>query len=583
MSVYYPSYNTTGITSGLTSGLTSTLLNQSLQTSLSQIAATQLLSQLSNSSCGNMNNTCADGYSLYVPCLKNITRGTEVCFDFYVGDNVTQTELDTRKLDEEDGALSLTLSGVYGCEYKTYTYPEDIESQQTYNDKLIFSDDFSELGVSHLVVSYKDINKMDDVEPDFEPDITGKSGYFYNGETITLTANDTETHFFVGWVNVNEEDLSDGNTIDDIITSKEKIYTINNIEEDTEIIALYRKRKVYRVRVAFENRHSYFRVRYNDRNKMLSDKERDYVHILEGHSFIVTCNPLTIDTYVKENGEFKKDENDKYIVENTYTYNFISWKDNREDSCHRTREMIAGDDNPYYKYDTRFEGDEETIALEARCSSDRVLKEDSLNGEPNTIENPTQNEFFTNLPEECEINSESITESEFEYEDSELWDFQENIKQLFIGTNGCVKISKGGYLETTNLEIVDGVKIKFKIKPIETSSISIIINEQEQSKDFKQTEEFEDVEFYFSECTNSNIIIKVNDGEVYLDDFEVYEEEIIDKGLMKLCVPPEDTLKMYRGILKAGGVIMVGGQTFGIPETTIGNINNLKPININYE
>lgn len=47
-----------------------------------------------NSSCSSGPNMCQDGYSLYVPCIKNITRGQQVCFDLYIADNSTQDTLD---------------------------------------------------------------------------------------------------------------------------------------------------------------------------------------------------------------------------------------------------------------------------------------------------------------------------------------------------------------------------------------------------------------------------------------------------------------------------------------------------------
>ena len=41
---------------------------------------------IGTNSCDNGPSYCAEGYALYFPCLKDITKGQDVCFDFYVAD-----------------------------------------------------------------------------------------------------------------------------------------------------------------------------------------------------------------------------------------------------------------------------------------------------------------------------------------------------------------------------------------------------------------------------------------------------------------------------------------------------------------
>ena len=41
---------------------------------------------IGTNSCDAGTQYCADGYALYFPCLKDITKGQDVCFDFYVAD-----------------------------------------------------------------------------------------------------------------------------------------------------------------------------------------------------------------------------------------------------------------------------------------------------------------------------------------------------------------------------------------------------------------------------------------------------------------------------------------------------------------
>ena len=46
---------------------------------------TNFLNTIYNASgCGVSTNYCGSGYSLYFPCLTEITRGQNICFDFHI-------------------------------------------------------------------------------------------------------------------------------------------------------------------------------------------------------------------------------------------------------------------------------------------------------------------------------------------------------------------------------------------------------------------------------------------------------------------------------------------------------------------
>ena len=92
---------------------------------------------IGTNACSDGPGYCAEGYALYFPCLKDITKGQDVCFDFYVvdfaGKNAkdiaaaldpnTDTGSGKELADLRDvDALSLNLIGVFNCPYGTYSY-----------------------------------------------------------------------------------------------------------------------------------------------------------------------------------------------------------------------------------------------------------------------------------------------------------------------------------------------------------------------------------------------------------------------------------------------------------------------------
>ena len=95
---------------------------------------------IGTNSCDAGTQYCSEGYALYFPCLKDITKGQDACWEFYVADygakgaynlaaadpNISDDDLanlagkETVDLRDVD-AISLNLIGAFNCPYGTYT------------------------------------------------------------------------------------------------------------------------------------------------------------------------------------------------------------------------------------------------------------------------------------------------------------------------------------------------------------------------------------------------------------------------------------------------------------------------------
>ena len=186
------------------------------------------------SACGSGPTYCPEGYGLYFPCLKNITRGQNVCFDFYVTDTSTQDVADMRDIEE----MALTLNGLFGCTYGTYYYypdvsDSDIVSLQHEEYPVIYSDDFDDDNVYTLTLI-----RLNNDESDLS-DVNTVTGLFYNGTEVTVEANDTEDYIFIGWANSTADD--DEYCEDDFIISIEHQYKLI-IDDNKTLFAIYRPR-----------------------------------------------------------------------------------------------------------------------------------------------------------------------------------------------------------------------------------------------------------------------------------------------------------------------------------------------------
>ena len=515
-----------------------------------------------NNTCSSEIEYCQEGYSLYVPCLKNITRGQNVCFQFYLVDKVNQDVLDINRLC----GLTLSLSGLFGCTYGDYTWPENISTLQRNEYTKIKCEDFN-CDICNLDLGYIDFDNNQCIEidkdnvnnGDFNVNIKGLYGNFLKGDTPYLEADDSDTHIFMGWTTSDIiKNLCDNFTINDLIISNKKIWN-ESIYEDTIIFAVYRKRNIFKIMVDFENRHSYFMVTYGGKTIMLSDKERDYVKVMEGHHFMVKCCPLTT---TNKNGEI------------THIYNFYSWSDGNKNQI---REYLV--DNKLFT--------KGIFRLKANCYEDK----NSLNI-LNDI-NQSEDIFERNLPK---LNTLTKTEQSLILNNN-IIDFDENkTKLIFDPSNDAISshilIKKNGYITLessgnigTNLNIVlyiDTSNIDFGENmyiPEPETKITIKNGNQEVSIGITSPGDNQ-LTFEFENCEDTIFDISTDMEELIINKICIYEKHIINKGKIELCIPSNETKKLYRGILNMSGTICVDDNWYTIDTLQIGNITNNKIIEI---
>lgn len=494
------------------------------------------------SSCSNYPQYCQEGYSLYFPCLKDITRGQSVCFEFYVVDNATKDVVDLRDVD----ALSLDINGLYGCSYGTYSYPDNISSLQQEEYPVVYENDFGKRHKCNL-----DLFAVD-TESDGSEYLNFKNEVFYSESTVSISAYDTPTHIFIGWgvFDENEEECEE-ETWNDIIFSTDNEYTFT-INKDIRIFALYRPRKSYTLMVSSSNKNCMFRTRYNNNGVYLSNRPDEifndgYDHIdniLEGYKLFVECLP----------SESVLGESDD---ESTYTYKFEKWSDGYDK---RSRLFTIGEDTGYFE-------DGNTIKLSAVCSGPVDLY--TLDDE--------DIDYAESFDEEgIHINSVFEENSIAPYYGDEYTTDIYNASKYFIGTEGHLYLNDG-YIELQSMDIEDGVKVNVYAKG--DCELYVSTNGLETNQIISQTDEYKLYEFYFSDCDKNNILIK-SVGKCLIDKIEICKEKIIDKGKAQLCLNGEETSKIATGPIYVSGAIMVKGNSYGIAQTQIGKVNRLKKITI---
>lgn len=479
--------------------------------------------------CGNDKITCVDGYSLYFPCLKNITKGQNVCFDFYVGDNTYQEELDLSNID----SLTLSLSGLFGCEYSSYVYPDDIISLQTKTYEKIIYDDFEIKHICNL-----SLLSLDTDLNEINPNITGVIGNFYIGEHVTLMADDTPTHIFLGWCKYDESIFDNEciyNNIESIILSDSKNLDIDMFD-DENIIALYRKRKEYKIVINNNNKNSYFKI---DDNYLYTEK--DYIRILEGYGFVATCIPITYEF----DGEIKE-------------YSFVEWMMNNDDKIYSSIEMIANDKNDFLNGDK----------IELLCKCEDI----DIPNISNTVEIKYSNEFGYNSPEENIIEDKLII-GDFYFDNNNIIEQNNNTFNAYNLDNSYLCIHNG-YIDINNV-YDDKIRIEISVNGLEESVI--YFETENQSIPYNIEEGIDDVIGCLLKKSESPIKIRV-EGKILINDLSIYVENIENKGLMRLCLSTEDTSKFITGDLYITGAIEVEGNIFGLSKQIIGKINNLKSI-----
>ena len=543
---------------------------------------------IGTNACDNGPSYCSDGYALYFPCLKDITKGQDVCFDFYVADYAGRNEYllnaantgDGTNPDGTDGtgdngsgkeladlrdvdALSLNLIGMFNCPYGTFSYPDNISSLQTEDYPVMYREDFGERHLCHL-----DVIKID-TENDASDLGEGKSGDFYSGTEVRLKAEDTPTHIFIGWaiLDIEAEDCPD-DTWDDYIKSSNRDYSFI-IETDLTIFALYRPRKVYTVVSNPANMSSLFVVDYNHISKKLSNRgdeiydtiEDEYPYlssvdqydgVLEGYHMVVTCVPCV-----------------ESIGSTRMAFKFIRWED-KDSSVPRLRVFTVGVDTKAFEH-----GD--TISLKARCQGPFANYT-----EPGVDEVFYQDDFdedgihILNLEEEMDDSEIFLT-----YYGGEHVISFDNVLQQYIEETGYLYFNNGT-LVLTSLDVEDGIKVNIHAKAYnedDDCDLTVSVNGYDAKVSLAK-DEFKQYEFLFRKCDKQNIII-TTDGECLVDMVEVCKEEIIDKGKAQLCLPSEVTENLPSGTLSVNGAIMVNGQSYGLATTQIGTVNKLPKITIN--
>ena len=491
------------------------------------------------SSCSNYPQYCQEGYSLYFPCLKDITRGQSVCFEFYVVNNVTRDVVDLRDVD----ALTLDLNGLYGCSYGTYSYPDNIFSLQREEYDVLYENDFGKRTKCTL-----DVIAID-TENEGSEFLNEKSSVFYSKTTVRIAAYDTPTHIFMGWGVFNEdEEECEEETWEDIIFSKENVYDFE-INQDYKIFALYRPRKSYTVKVSDSNRNCIFKTVYDNNEVFISNRPNeiyldgyDHIDVLEGHKMVVECIPS--ESVLGESEE------------SAYTYKFNKWIDGYDK---RTRLFSIGGDTQYFE-----NGNE--ILLSAICTGPVDLYD--LVDESIEYEESFDKEgihIFTVFEEDMDIPY---------YGDEYTQDISNGVLR-YKGAEGYLVLNDG-YIELSSMDIEDGVKINVYAQG--DCNLQVSVNGLESNQTVLN-DGFKSYEFYFSKCDKQNILIKTV-GECLIDKIEICKEKIIDKGKAELCLNGEETSKIATGPIYVSGAVMVNGSAFGIAQTQIGKVNRLKKINI---
>ena len=533
---------------------------------------------IGTNSCDAGTQYCTDEYALYFPCLKNITRGQKVCFDFYIANGTTRDVVDLRTVD----AISLNLNGQFNCSYGTFSYPDNIFSLQTENYPVIYHDDFGERELCHLDLVMIDTEKTDLKDKSVE--MYSDCGDFYSGTKVDVEAKDTPTHIFLGWALVDENDeICSDDTWEDYVISTSKTYSFI-IKEDITIYALYRERKQFKVISDPQNKSSHFVVNYNHISKNISNRDEDgfddsyynpdyqydYIDVLEGYYMAVTCVP-SVDIYDSASNP-----------DNDTTYVFERWKDCNTSRC---RLFKIGVDTEVFE-------DGDKIKLRAYCSGPVPYFEQE--DEVIDYEDDVDEDGIHILTEFNEVDIYDF------YGDGKYIKSTDDVYQKFIDEEGYLYFNSGTLI-LSSFDIEDGIKINIKAKADDNDESSdvcelhIKVNGYEINQELSQ-DEFKEYEFYFSKCDKSDIEISV-DGECLIDNIKVCKEELINAGKAQFCLNPEDTSNIPPGPLNVSGAIAVGelgvdtngeltvkdAQAYGLATTPIGQVNKLPKITLNIE
>ena len=526
---------------------------------------------IGTNSCDAGQSTCAEGYALYFPCLKDITKGQEACFDFYIADYAGKNAYDLALAnaalnpgDDTDGdnlpdagkeladlrdvdAISLNLIGAFNCPYGTFSYPDNISSLQTEEYPLMYELDFGHRTLCHL-----SLFMIDTEGTGSEIYYNTQESDFYSGTEVEVAAYDTQTHIFMGWALLSEEDEEcPEDTWEDSIISRSNIYKFV-IQQDTIILALYRPRKTYYVISDPTNMSSHFIINYEHIDHKVSNRPEEIFNddydavnrVLEGYHMVAKCIPST-DVLGSEPDE---------------TYRFNRWKDGNKNRC---RLFKIGVDTEKFE-------ESNYILLKAYC--DGPFPYEDIIDETILYDDMFDEEGIHILTEFSEIDIYDY------YGDGKYVISAEGVYQKFIGEEGYLFFHFGN-IELTSLGVEDGIKVNIEAKADDYCELHVTVNDATAQIIVAQ-DEFKLYEIYFRNCNKSNIKITAY-GDCLVDKIEVCKEEIIDKGKARFCLPPEVTENLPSGPLSVNGAIMVNGQTYGLATTPLGTVNKLPKITLN--
>lgn len=524
----------------------------STSTMVNGMMYTQNVTMLNGMGAGCGDKPCSQGYSLYFPCLKNITRGEDVCFEFYVVDNVMKDVVDLRKVE----SLTLSLTGNFGCSLGTYTYPSDddyIKPLQTQEYKPIIDEGFAEREIYNLTAVSID-GEFDEID---ETNMEGEVGKFLEGEDVRLIAYDTHSYIFVGWVDLDSE-LEDD--CDDFYLTTNNVLSFK-IFKDMNVAAIYRRREEYTINV--DNSNAIFSYYDNGDEKPLNN----YFHILEGKRIVVKAIPFNCEFLKWDVEGFGNSEytNPNYILIDLKVFSDIKLKIEGE---------YDSSDSNYFELNN-IGLDFETLAEKQNLD----LIEDEEN-QHHVTEHEISNELIY-------IEDRDVSELFQEFIPIKY----ENLYYYGEGQNGVLKFgdsNANGYMQFSNPGIENQTVVEIFCRKIdgEDCSISVTLDDNEN-----QTQELIDGEnqlvFMFNNTTFKKMEISTF-GEIFpeekpancfVDRIVISDIVFIDKGKAALCLPGSITQKFHRGKITVSGAIRIGGQSFGIPCTVAGTVNGNPIIN----
>lgn len=472
-----------------------------------------------NNGC-SIDNECKSGYSLYFPCVGTLTRGENACFDFYIVDNATQEEIDLREVDD----ITLNITGLFKCNFGSFSYPEYIKSAQVEKfSEVVYDINFSD--IINRVNMYIDIvdenhnlieSFLFDENLFLDIAIEGNIGYFLKNYKeygiLNINGYDTKQYMFLGWnIEESDEECDLENIYDFLIKDKNLSYSVN---ENMTIRAVYQKRREYTIQMANDNYDSSFIVDYMGNQIVI--REGNSVTVLEGHDVKISCIP-----------------------NNVKPYKFVKWDD--------------GYKNPYRVFN--ISGNDSTLLLKAHC----VLNSDNDINYIDDIDANTLNVFYNIYPNVID----NIFVDNFYIDNIYIKKCEIDV----LNNTPYVKIIDGGYIKIVNINDIGNFKL-------------LLNNIGEKCLLFNNNNEFfssvvDENEFTF-EFNSGDLILIGNNSYVF--GLKLSKEIIYDKGKCMLCLSSDDTLKFYPGDLTVDGGVIVNGNPYGISPVKIAKVTNVAPL-----